>query len=173
MGLPSFHLTRRTLMKTLLLCFVFLVAVTGCAGTIITAIPKEYSVYDVDLTKYSKENFLFTPYEYQGKYEAIGLIQSVRIYQGVHLDTVKRIGLYDDGHVVVDVVDYSVQRVRDKMSIGELVDSVYLRYSRKGANAIINFRIEPITKSVEVGGSTPFLDVHGYSLSGYAIKRIE
>jgi hypothetical protein len=157
-------------MKTLLLCFLFLVAVTGCAGTTFTTIPKTYSVYDADLTKYSQQNFLFTPYEYQGKYEPIGLIQSVGIYQGVRLDTIKHFGRQD---LRVVVVSYSVQYCFDKLSIGELLDSVYLRYSKKGANAIINFRIEPISKRVEGRDDAPSVVVHGFSLSGYAIKRID
>jgi len=111
--------------------------------------------YSYDFTNYTKNGFLITPESYNGEYESIALIM-VEVFPEV-----RRKSQQDDPKNK----SYENYLLGD-ISTKEVIDSLYYRALRKGADAIINFNTNH--NVFYMNGS---LKVNGIAASGYAIKR--
>lgn len=127
----------------------------GCGGGY--DVSKTITIYGYDFTKYTANGFLFTPESYNGKYDAIGLIE-LSIYPEVRLNEgEKKYSTWDEQDIKWSI---------EKISASEVLDSLYKYSKRMGADAVVNLIIsetEPRTN-----GEIVF---KGTKVSGFAIKR--
>jgi len=140
----------------------FLLLIIACQT--VTYIPPYTSVSTIDLTKYSREGFLITPYKYDADYESVGYI-FVETMPEANLVTLEK--TEQAGHAENAKTEWQV----DKMSIDKIIDSIHQKALQMGANAIIDFKIEQTTKNYSVGRMSP-LTIQGFTISGFAIKRL-
>ncbi len=121
---------------------------------------KQVILYGYDFTKYSKNNFLFTPEKYSGKYESVGLMYVLMWPEVKKLEKIKK----SDNTSFDRVTDYySVI----KMSPMEGLDSLYDKAIKMGADCIMNLEI-----TSKQGANGPVVFDY-YELSGFAIKRLD
>jgi hypothetical protein len=156
----------------LLIFFTVLSCVTPKEFEELTFIPRKESFFGIDFTKYSEKGFLITPEKYLGDYESIGLIT----YEYLPAAEYKLAGIIENPNfdrrdnssgpefIHLKKWDY------EKVMIEQVMDSVFLISTRLGADALVNFRIEPKAEFHGTGYKNP-TTVNGYSISGFAIKR--
>lgn len=148
-------------MKILIIAvFIFII---GCAPTI-TEIPGQSVLYNVDLAKYSKKGFLFTPYNYDYKYQSIGLVSLVAYSEGKVVKP--RSEISSSGKVIIITRHWEFVPLK----LEGLIDQLYLSAKEMGADAVIEFKIKAITKQKAVGNNE-IIDIPGIELSGFAIDR--
>ena len=111
--------------------------------------------YQYDFTDYTKKGFLITPESYTGQYESIALI-TVEIFPEVRKKTL------EDDPQNKKFANYILGDISTK----EVIDSLYTRAVKMGADAIINFNTNH-----DLHYTNASLRVSGISASGYAIKR--
>lgn len=125
------------------------------------------NITGIDFTKYTAKGFLFTPESYMGQYESVGQFSAVLYPQivkeknrGLHPETVK--GIENFKQVNVDGIEWLIERV----TLDEVVDSIYSYALKLGANAVVSFKIDLVPR---VNGA---LFYNCYEVSGFAIKKI-
>jgi len=149
-------------MKNLLIISI-LITILNCAPTK-EFIPQEKSEFVVDFSKYSKQNFLFTPYQYSGKYKSSGMI-SISF-----MPEAKLIKEYPFKNQMYQGEQkyWQIQKV----DLEKIIESFHKKAISMGANAIITFKINSVTKTYEVGSTNPVI-ITGVELTGFAIKRLD
>lgn len=105
--------------------------------------------YEYDFTKYSENNFLFTPEKYDGEYESVGLLK-VEFFPPIKKND--------------NPESYSKYK-QEEINTQEAIDSLYMLAKRMGADAIMNFKVEPT--ELDYG----FMIGEGVQVKGFAIKR--
>ncbi|MBN2827911.1 MAG: hypothetical protein JXQ26_07970 [Tissierellales bacterium] len=147
--------------KYIVFLFVFTIIIFIGCSKILHRTPKVDNFDKLDFTKYTEKGFLFTPLLYNGNYESVGLINYRFIPSASYKDmkTVKN-GVY----TTIYYWD------RDNFSLYDLLDSVYTWSSSKGANAIVNLKLEVATEYFGYGFDNP-ATIQGLDVSGFAIKR--
>ena len=123
---------------------------------------KEVHTYVYDFTDYTKKGFLFTPEQYLGNYESIGIID-VKIYPQTE---------YKEANSTEEDENDSFKRGSNKwiyyiVSTQEVLDSLYNRASIMGADAVVRLIIQDF--DVNYGK----VSAVGKRASGFAIKRKE
>lgn len=147
-------------MCRILLIFMAVLLV-GCATTSSSQyedrveIDREMEIYGFDFTEYAEEGFLITPETYTGEYESIGIIQ-VTLWPKMKRSV--------EGRDEQGNLEYSEWR-SEQLPLEAAVDSLYRRSSGMGADALINFDSERVTR--EVGRATRV----GVQARGFAINR--
>jgi len=123
----------------------------------LTSISKQITVTSFDFTKYNDEEFLFTPDNYLGDYESIGLL-SVEI-----LPELKKVS----GQNLKPGQFYSPDMLWEYVAVssGEILDTLYSKAKSLGADSIVHLNFE-IINLVYRNVSVP-----GIRASGFAIKR--
>lgn len=147
---------------SLALAFTIILLISSCSQESITRIPREVTYYGINFTKYSKQNFLVTPIEYPGFYDAIGIV-SVELYPEADYKTTE---------IRTNASGQEVQHkewVVEQIDAQDAVDSLVSMASRMGADAIINFKLN--TEKAEYLRITNPIVLSGVSASGFAIKR--
>lgn len=149
--------------------FIFLLIVipfiAGCSTGNIYKLKESKSVYELDFLKYSKKGFLYTPFEYRGDYEAISVIY-LEFYPGY-----ERIVTSTQSHGGGSTfANRDLTWIKTDVSIVEMLDSAYTLAKRKGANAIVDLKINEEEKEYDLGREG-ILTVRGISIRGFAIKR--
>ena len=142
--------------KLLIVLFLF----TSCK--VLNYIPKEESIYGLNFTKYSEQGFLITPEKYLGDYESIGIFN----YTFVPSASI---------FIEKKVMSSGILRERkiwlkENYSIYDGLDSLYNFSKSIGADAIINFQFNIVTRNYTYGYENP-VTLEGFELSGFAIKR--
>lgn len=142
-------------MKKIVFLFpFFIIVIYSCVE------PKELAkeVYHTgfDFSKYSKNNFLFTPEPFVGNYESIGLLNTVIYPEVIKVDAriagIKYNSL-GDGWSAKKIDPY------------EAIDSMYVQALRMGADAVVRFEIKSISKP------NGYKIISGIEVTGFAIKR--
>lgn len=143
-------------MKRIVILFsIGILIIFGCSSP--QELEKEVYYTGFDFTKYTSQNFLFTPEIYLGGYESIGLI-NVIMYPEVRKVDIKHIN--QDNYTSWGQ-GWSIQ----KLKATEAIDSMYVKAIRMGANAIVRLTVQSIAK---LNG---YKTVSGLEVSGFAIKR--
>jgi hypothetical protein len=114
-------------------------------------IPAESIYYGLDFRKYAEADFLITPEMYQGDYMTMGMV-SYELYPEAH-------------YVQAPDPKWITGIVLPKWA----VDSMYNFCKSMGADALVNFRAEFVTKPY-YNIANP-INLSGVKISGYAIKR--
>lgn len=115
-----------------------------------------------DFREYTELGFLFTPGDYSGEYEAIGMITVTALPGAVKSMRVK--STYSLGGVVPPhymELSWDV----DELSPDDAIQAAYEKSIEMGADALINFNIESTTVYIEGA------KLDGFDVSGFAIKR--
>lgn len=138
-------------MKKKVIFYLFII--TFLAGCKNLEAPKTINIYLYDFTKYAKEGFLFTPESYNYEYESMGMIY-IQIYPEIKRKE-------DDKYMGDPEKNYII----GKIDVSEAIDQLFQSAKKIGADAIIRFQINSITKQKSS------LLIEGIEASGFAIKR--
>jgi len=135
--------------------------VAACSGP--EVYKKSMEVAGYDFTEYTEQGFLITPESYQGEYQSIGVL-SVAVWPRVERRPVEDDTLAQPG------ADSPAQEwfVTEAVDPQEVVDSLYVEAQSMGADAIMNFRAEPVREDL-VNGPTRT----GVRARGFAIDRVD
>lgn len=145
------------MVRSLLIAGFSCIAVSFVGCTSIKYIPKSTTIGVLNFKKYVDKGFLFTPHEYKGDYESIGLL-SITVTPQAKLKTVKT--AKDTTRV------WSVDTVKSD----EVLDILYEKAKGMGADAIIDFVIKEVVNIYNEYGSHP-VTIFGFTAIGFAIKR--
>lgn len=150
-------------------CFLVCTALfVGCAPGI-SYVAGNKSVGAIDFIRYSEKDFLFSPHEYLGDYESVGLV-SASIFPAALLEKIDTGKKNDAGEPIFKKV-WDIKKV----NLNEALDSLYYFASKLNANAIIDLRIETkseIYNKIGSGVAAPEVTITGYEINGFAIKRL-
>jgi len=135
--------------------------VAACGGP--EVYKKSMEVAGYDFTEYTEQGFLITPESYQGEYQSVGTL-SVTVWPRIEQlpaedDTVAQPGPESPAQewFVTEGVDPQ-----------EVVDSLHVEARSMGADAIMNFRTEPVREDLENGPTRT-----GVRARGFAIDRVD
>src|SRR3990172_5295829 len=145
---------KQKLIISLIILFVFYFFNCGTPDHI----PKQVNYYGFDFTKYSAQDFLFTPEKYNGEYESVGILE-VEIFPEVFRTKKQAEDAYYPWEGEVP------WWFTEKITSEEILDSLFSLSKNMGANAIINLQISTVTKSYRN------LTIEGKKASGFAVKR--
>lgn len=152
-----------------LLCSLF----TGCTTVEeLSFVPRKESLFGIDFSKYSKQGFLITPEKYAGEYQSIGLITYEYLPSAEYKPGTSRPNpYYVPGNPKTSQFIPIKMWITEDVKVEQVMDSVYTRCKILGADALVNFKIEPKTETYSsvVYKNPPI--INGYSISGFAIKR--
>ena len=130
----------------------------GSSGPTIRHYSARFDVYGALFSEYSDRGFLFTPYTYEGEYEAIGMLTFEMLPEANWVG--------DDDYVLNSGAwEESVRphwRVDSLITIEVALDSVYNHCVEIGADAMVDVRVERLSTSVR----------EGLEVSGFLIRRI-
>lgn len=153
-----------------LFAILSLLLLIGCSSsTPITRVQGIESTLVMDFSPYANRGFLFSPDPYSGGYQGMGMIDimivpdmqrrveqsrvSTRLGQGVSVN--KTVGEWKQEPIYPStMVERAFQEAKDL-----------------GADAIVNLDVTPVLEEVEVGTPPEVLEMRGYRLTGFAIKR--
>ncbi|MGB0431883.1 MAG: hypothetical protein ACPGLV_15520 [Bacteroidia bacterium] len=148
-------------MKTTLKALILLALTTSCATTM-EQWQTQYLESNIDFSKYAADDFLITPFEYNGKYESVGFIQIIARPKIDLVSHTTRPNVEFGEKVIYDGGNYYVARA---VSLENAIEKAYQEAKEMGANAIVNLKIE----SIELNNGIHKLD--GLKITGFAIKR--
>jgi len=145
-------------MKRLLL-FIIVITIFGCS-----TIPREPVKMCIvtDFTEYSDKNFLFTPYEYEGSYDFLAIID-LYYKDGISSD--------DSGFIKSDQENRNQIEPKKiiKVSKEEIIEAAYQKAIEIGGDAIVDMNIDVKT---EIDSSGEYVyRLRAYHFTGYIIKR--
>ena len=155
-------------MKKLILLSILLI-VSGCfvPKRPVSIIKEESSFYAVDFTKYTETGFLFTPLKYEADYESIGLISFYFYPRAV---SKKLSAAQKERSGTLFMYEW---RVDDIKKTDKILDEVYNKCIKMGANALTQMSISDAIKTYpNTGTQAPSLTIKGLKIEGYAIKRL-
>ena len=147
--------------KLLGLLLFALILLFSCAPYV-SRIPGNTLLVKIDFSKYSKEDFLITPYEYRGDYEAIGLISN-KVAPEAHL-VEKNI---DNAGVTITKKEWQVEFI----DVKKMIDELYKNAINMGANAIVDLKNFSSSEVIMVS-STKSITIESLEIRGFAIKRL-
>jgi hypothetical protein len=153
--------TRPALPPTVPALVLVVTLVAACSGP--EVYKKSMEVAGYDFTEYTDQGFLITPESYQGEYQSIGVL-SVTVWPRVERRPVEDDTLAQPG------VDSPAQEwfITEAVDPQEVVDSLYVEAQSMGADAIMNFRAEPVREDLENGPTRA-----GVRARGFAIDRVD
>lgn len=137
----------------------------------LTFIPREEKLFGIDFSKYTSQNFLFTPEKYIGGYKSIGLITYEYLPAAEYKKTGNKVNPFynpqdPSSKSLIPIVEWVFESVK----IEQVMDSVYKISKNMGADAIVNFDIKVKSDPVGANAKNPTTRF-GYIISGFAIKR--
>jgi len=150
-------------MKKIIFLLAFLLLFSGCTQKKVEYIPGMLMESHLDFTPYSEKGFSFTPYEYMGEYDGIGII-NIKVYPKAEYK-VKNLVNPEDAKLYEGVMVDRVW-VQGKINPELLLDMAYNKAVAMGADAITSLNLNPIENWVYVD-----LTIYGLQLTGFAIKR--
>lgn len=130
-------------------------------------IQEERNFYSIDYTKYTDQGFLMTPYKYNGEYESIASVEFEYFPEATRIGSLATLDDINTASRTKYIIRNNGQ-FRYKVAVvdlEEVMDGIYNFAKDKGADAIVDLKINRETKSV--GG----LIISGVSVRGFAINR--
>ena len=153
-------------MKKILLIPLLLILFATCAEPP-DLIQEKFIVTGYDFTKYSDKGFLFTPNEYNGEYQSMGLIQLTYMPEA-KLVTVYVSSLNSEGKpITIKKKKWKI----DPLNVDKVIEDIYNLCMTMGANALTQMDIEPYSENHAQGTTKP-ITITGIKISGFAIKRL-
>lgn len=146
-------------MEKFILIAIAVLILNGCATTKLKFIPAEEYFVGIDFRPYTEQGFLFTPEKYLDEYESIGLVDLVSIPEANYVPLQQ----FSDGSTL------SKWQINE-ININDVLRKYYEMAIEMGADGIMNFRLEKVTRRYTIGVESP-ITIEGISISGFAIKR--
>lgn len=146
--------------KLLNISFLVLLFFTFSCTPYLTEFDKEFYEQILDFTKYTSKGFLFTPEQYSGDFESCGIIKLEfwpKVKRDFNNTNLQPGQFYSEGQ--------GTNWVYTPITSIEILDSLYLKSMRLGADAIVRLNIE------EFEGDYGPVTAPCKRVSGYAIKR--
>lgn len=144
---------------------LLLLLVVGCQQTRQQVVPGTSGTIAFDFRPYLEDDFLFTPQDYDGEYEPVGMITLSVFPRAENLNAPagqKRItpqnGYVQNGYMV------------EHVETDTLVARAYRQAKAMGADAIMNFDVAPTTRTVQTGTASS-ITLTGFEVNGFAIDR--
>jgi hypothetical protein len=109
-------------------------------------------VAGIDFTPYTKQGFFFSPGEYQGRYEPLGLIS---------------VTIMPPARQVKDSVTGFLRWQIEPLRVAIVVDSMFARAKAMGADALVHFSSRAFEDRIDATTTREAIEV-----SGFAIKRL-
>lgn len=155
----------------LVVMMVVFVILLSCTRTL----NRTYEIYNftkLDFTKYTEKGFLFSPYQYNGDYEAIGIINYKFVPSAEFVESKEEFELmYEKGNRIGDKKDsYKMFWLENSYNLYDLLDSIYYWSTSKGANAIVDLKLNVTSEYFGYGYINP-ITIKGVEITGFAIKR--
>jgi len=151
----------KKLFKILILSLITIASISSCTKILLRT-PQIDNFDKLDFSEYTKMGFLFTPLLYSGEYESIGLINYRFFPSATYIDTI----------FVINGVKWPLKYWKsDEYSHYDILDSIYSWSSKKGANAIVNLKLQVAQETFGLGEYKNPTMVFGIDVSGFAIKR--
>lgn len=124
-----------------------------------TFIPSKSELYSVDFRPYSDRGFLFSPGDYPGEYEAIGMVTYV-IWPSARKVAMPIVNERTGGSMKTVSV-----WLADTIRVDQALKHAYEHTLEIGADALIQFDIKPVNRNVAD------TNLEGVEVSGFAIRR--
>lgn len=129
------------------------------------AMPRTVITSFADYSKYSNEGFLVSPNPYPDKFISVGEIFII-VVPG---DKVKQESKYFDSQT--NTYNVITKVYKENISLNELTDLAVQQTKAKGANALVNFKIQIINNQTYSNLYKRYIPVFShYEISGFAIK---
>ncbi|MEA2017093.1 MAG: hypothetical protein U9N59_01485 [Campylobacterota bacterium] len=148
----------KNIVSEIVLAATLLVVVSGCSQNI-THVPQAQLITSLDFTKYKENNFLMTPGEYGGDYEALGIFNFTIVAEA--------------NYEIPEEERKSNQPkkiwVSKDIKAQEVLDLAYETAVKKGADAITHFKMKSGIILKDDGMSMFSIDT--LEVSGLLIKR--
>lgn len=142
-------------MKKILILFIILTFIS--CSSVRQSTNKIVIHYGFDFTKYSTQGFLFTPEQYLGEYESIGIVKTI-IFPAVKN---KKSQIKSQTGEPFLNEEWEIE----KLDADEAINEMYKKATEMGANAVVRFEIH---KTQYMNG---LMEIPGFEVSGFAIKR--
>lgn len=124
-------------------------------------VSKKIFFYGYDFTSYTEKGFLFTPEQYLGDYDAIGLLKLEIIPEVRQIFYGTRATEQGWETIIGNTRQWQVKEISSK----QLLDSLYNKAVSMGADAVVRFSLNSTS---HYNGDVTF---NGLEVSGFAIKR--
>ena len=151
--------------KPIIILGVF-ISILVCCTAGISFVPKTITIGMFDFKKFSDKGFLFTPHDYSGEYESIGLVSALLLPSAKIIKTTTGEKSPAGRQVYQKVWDIY------KIDVNEALDSLYFLVKRLNGDAIVDLQINEISQTYNTSSRSPQLTIFGYKIAGFAIKRI-
>lgn len=132
----------------------------SCSGPETIARDEVFTVTGYDFSEYTEQGFLFTPEQYRGEYQSIGLI-TVTQWPAVR-KTEQKVRTSDGAGYKTEEVFY-----HEAINVEKTIEEIYKIASDMGADAVTQFNVTPTSRT---NGT---LNVPGVEISGFAIDRTD
>jgi len=130
--------------------------------------PYEY-LYGIDFAPFTQKGFLITPEKYNGAYESIGMIDFTAYPGAQYIKTGVKLNPYwtqgSNEPKVIETYEWKI----DSIEFKAVLNKVYNICVEMKADALVNFHNE-ISLFPYYGIKNP-VDIRGYRITGFAIKR--
>ena len=145
--------------KLLLLLLVIAISTSACSGPKTIAREETSIVTGYDFSEYTEQGFLFTPEQYLGDYNSIGMI-TVTLWPDVN-KRIERVPIPGQPGRHQNVEKFS----QGVINVEKAINEIYNKAVTMGADAITRFDVNATSRE---NGT---LLVTGVEISGFAIKR--
>ena len=119
------------------------------------------SLTGLDFRPYADKGFLITPYAYSGEYISIYMVNYVIMPEANYAES---------GATNPNKRESSGSWVFDLIDVDDALNKIYETCVEFGADALMDFKIQPNSESYKVGTEYP-VTVNGIQITGIAIKR--
>lgn len=148
---------------------LFIVCITAtmlqsCKTVELSQIPKREIFSGIDFRTYTKSGFLFSPGDYNGNFEAIGIV-SFLIMPEANKKKFEKTPDADQWHDPGAIIKWEVENI----DLQNALDGIYKRCIEMGADALVNFKSEVNVEDYTY--KVPPFKLEGYRITGFAIKR--
>jgi hypothetical protein len=140
----------------------------GCAQGDFVRYPGYESTVAFDFSPYAEKGFLFTPQGYNGDYESVGQI-TMTIWPEVNERA--NLGIAEDRASESDSTYADGVFVVEELTTDAPIRNAYEEARDMGADAIVNFDVTPMNRTISAGRSDGEVTIVGYEVRGFAINR--
>jgi len=136
---------------------IVLLAAALLACSPISHIPADSSVSGIDFREYTERGFLFSPWQYDGRYESVGVIEVTMFPEANRVSSRTRGGATE--------THWEFERI----TVSEMTAALYEQAREMGADALVEFDLRGETREL----TNPTATMRGLTASGFAIRRLD
>ena len=150
--------------KILFIVCIVATMLQSCKTVKLSQIPKREIFSGIDFRTYTKNGFLFSPGDFDGNFESIGLVSFLIMPEA----NKKKVEVNPEADQWRDPgVTYRWEV--ENIDFQNALDGIYKRCIDMGADALVNFKSEVNVEDYPF--MVPPFKLEGYRITGFAIKR--